>query len=99
MRLPHECGGRSVECRQDVISGLGPAEGFRVCIGGLDVNFDSLFEIGDRAEHASPERISVSSAKKRLTWLIHDADVGVKCTCQHGRLANQLRINLVLGVL
>jgi hypothetical protein len=25
---------------------------------------------------------SVSSAKKRSTWLIHDADVGVKCTCQ-----------------
>jgi hypothetical protein len=41
---------------------------------------------------------SVNSAKKRSTWLIHDADVGVKCTCQRGRLANQWRINFVLCV-
>src|SRR5260370_38216699 len=39
---------------------------------------------------------SVSNAKKRSTWLIQDADVGVKCICQWGRLANQSRINLVL---
>jgi hypothetical protein len=41
---------------------------------------------------------SVSSAKKRSTWLIHHADAGVKCTCQRGRLANQFRINFVLCV-
>ena len=41
---------------------------------------------------------SVSSAKKRSTWLIHEVDVGVKCTCQRGRLANQLRMSLVLCV-
>src|SRR6266446_1527820 len=39
---------------------------------------------------------SVSNAKKRSTWLIHDADVGVKCICQRRRLANQSRISLVL---
>src|SRR6266850_4099852 len=33
---------------------------------------------------------SVSKAKKRSTWLIHDADVGVKCICQRSRLANQV---------
>ena len=32
---------------------------------------------------------SVSSAKNRSTWLIHEADVGVKCTCRHGHLANR----------
>ena len=29
---------------------------------------------------------SVKRAKKRSTWLIHDADVGVKCLCQCGLL-------------
>jgi hypothetical protein len=39
---------------------------------------------------------SASSAKKRSTWLSHDEDVGVKCWCQRGRFANQLRIACVL---
>jgi hypothetical protein len=39
---------------------------------------------------------SVSNAKKRSTWLIHDEDVGVKCICQRSRLANQSRMSLVL---
>src|SRR6266446_2062701 len=39
---------------------------------------------------------SVSKAKKRSTWLIHDADVGVKCICQRSRLANQSRISFGL---
>ena len=39
---------------------------------------------------------SFKRAKKRSTWLIHDADVGVKCLCQRGRLANQSWISLVL---
>ena len=39
---------------------------------------------------------SVSSAKKRSTWLIQDEEVGVKWGCQFGRLANQSRISLVL---
>ena len=28
---------------------------------------------------------SIKRAKKRSTWLIHDADVGVKCLCQRAR--------------
>jgi hypothetical protein len=35
----------------------------------------------------------VRRPKKRSTRLIYEADVGVKCTCQRGRLANQLRIS------
>jgi hypothetical protein len=34
--------------------------------------------------------------EERSTWLIYDADVGVKCICQRSRLANQSRISLVL---
>ena len=44
-----------MDAGQDVVCGFGPAEGLWVCIGGLDVSFDGLFEIGDRAEHASLE--------------------------------------------
>ena len=33
----------------------GPAEGFRVYIGSLNVSLDCIFEIGERAEHASLE--------------------------------------------
>jgi len=41
---------------------------------------------------------SVIRAKKRSTWLIHEALVGVKWTCQRGRLASQSRTGLVLWV-
>ena len=40
---------------QDVVGGLGPAEGFRVCIGRLKISFDGLFEFGNRAEHSALE--------------------------------------------
>ncbi len=32
---------------------------------------------------------SVSSAKNHSTWFSQDALVGVKCTCQRGRLSSQ----------
>ena len=41
---------------------------------------------------------SVSSAKKRSTWFSHDELVGVRCTCQRGRLTSQSRTSLVLCV-
>ena len=44
-----------MDAGEDVVCGFGPAEGLGVCIGGLDVNFDGLFKIGDRAEYASLE--------------------------------------------
>src|SRR5512132_2920622 len=49
-------------------------------------------------ERWAPRRscFSVRLAKKRSTWFIQEADVGVKCTCQRGRWANQLRIAWVL---
>ena len=36
-----------MDAGQDVVCGLGPAEGFRFGIGGLDVGVDSLLEFGD----------------------------------------------------
>ena len=53
-----------------------------------------------RVELCTPRLIcfSVSRAKKRSTWLIQEAPVGVKWTCQRGRLASQSRIGLVLWV-
>ena len=44
-----------MDAGQDVVSGLGPAEGFWVGIGGLDISLDGLFEIGNRAEHPALE--------------------------------------------
>jgi hypothetical protein len=48
----------------------------------------------------TPRRIcrSVISAKKRSTMLSQEAPVGVKCTCQRGRLTNQALIAGVLWV-
>ena len=49
-------------------------------------------------ERWAPRLICCSprSAKNRFTWLIQDAEVGVKWVCQRGRLANQSRIGFVL---
>jgi hypothetical protein len=41
---------------------------------------------------------SVTEPKKRSTSSIQEAAVGVKWTCQRGRLASQSRIGLVLWV-
>ena len=46
----------ALDAGQDVVSGLGPAEGFGIGICRLDVSFDGLFEFGNRAEHPSLER-------------------------------------------
>jgi len=46
---------KALDAGQDVVGGLGPAEGLRIDIGGLDLCLDCLFELGDRAEHASLE--------------------------------------------
>ena len=42
-----------MDAGQDVVGGLGPAERFRIGIGGVDICLDGVFEFGDRAEHAS----------------------------------------------
>src|SRR6266446_6367270 len=81
---------------QDVVGGFGPAKGLGVGIAGVDVGRDGGLQRGGRAVGAALDCWSVSNAKKRSTWLIHDADVGVKCICQRSRLANQSRISLVL---
>jgi hypothetical protein len=42
--------------------------------------------------------LSVIKAKKRSIWLIQEAQVGVKSTCQCGRLAGQSRTALASWV-
>jgi hypothetical protein len=51
-------------------------------------------------ERWTPRRICllVSSAKNRSIWLSQEAEVGVRWTCQCGRLASQARIAGVLCV-
>ena len=60
---------------------------------GIDVGFEGL------VDRWTPRRIcfSVSSAKKRSTWLIQEAEIGVKWMCQRGRLANQSRMSWSCG--
>jgi hypothetical protein len=79
---------------EDVVGELGPDEGLWVGVDGVDVDvgWDGGFEVGRGAMDTTPGLLSVRLAKKRSTWLIQEADVGVKCTFQRGRLANQLRI-------
>jgi hypothetical protein len=81
---------------QDVVCRFGPDEGLGIGVDGLDVARDRRFEFG--GERWTPRRIcfSVRLAKMHSTWLTQEAEVGVKCTCQRGRLANQLRIASVL---
>ena len=77
--LPRECGGRALDAGQHVVGCLGPAEGFGSAW---------WCEIGNQAEHPSLEGAFSQWREEPLTWLIQEADVGVKCTCRHGRLAN-----------
>lgn len=62
---------------QDVVGGFGPAERLWISVAGVDVGGDGGLQLG--VERCAPRRIccSVSKAKKRSTWLIHDAEVGV----------------------
>lgn len=43
-------------------------------------------------------RRRVRSANRPSTRLSHEAEAGVKCRCQRGRLSGQSRMILVLGV-
>jgi hypothetical protein len=65
--------------------------------GGVEADRHPLFA----EHHARDVRCgaiarSVSSAKKRSTWEVQEAEVGVKWMGQCGRLANQSRMSLVL---
>ena len=45
----------------------------------FEVLLDGSLEISDALEDATTDASSVIRPKKRSTWLIQDADVGVKC--------------------
>ena len=59
-------------------------EGSDECLGYLSL-------LGRYPAHRRQDTL----AKKRSTWSSQEAEVGVWCTCQRGRLANQSRISLV----
>jgi hypothetical protein len=54
--------------------------------------------LGDGLERSASDGAVGEKSEQALDEVIQDAEVGVKCTCQRGRLANQLRISLVLWV-
>ena len=62
--------------------------GFRVCIVGIDEGADVSLELLWPLMHTSPDLLVGMEGKNRSTWLIQDAPVGVKCTCQRGRFAS-----------
>lgn len=88
----------ALDAGEDVVGALGPAEWLWLGVGRVDVRLHRLFEVADRAEHAAFQGALGEQGEEALDLLIHDADVGVKCTCQRGRFANQLRMSLVLCV-
>src|SRR3954453_5935426 len=70
---------------------------------GVGPAFVALMEARMLASSSAVERwaprrraLSVGGAKKRSARLSQGAEVGVWCTCQRGRLANQPRISLAL---
>ena len=44
-----------MDAGEDVVGGLGPAEGPWVGVGGLDIGLYRRFEFGDGSEHAAPQ--------------------------------------------
>jgi hypothetical protein len=81
---------------EDVVRGFGPSEWLGISITGVDVGGDYRFQRLGRAMGIAPDLLVSEECEEDSTWLIQDAEVGVKCGCQRGRLANQLRISLVL---
>lgn len=80
----------------DLVGGLGPAVGLGVFVVRLN---EAMISASTSAVDRWTPRCSclrVSSANQRSTWLIQEADVGVKCTCEWDRRASQA---LILGVL
>jgi hypothetical protein len=65
---------------QKVVCGLGPFEGLRIFIVHVDEDTDVGLELAYRDVDTSLDRVLVSSANQRSTWLIHDAEVGVRWT-------------------
>ena len=66
-----------MDAGEDIIGGLGPAERLWIGIGDVDVG---VMAVSSSATERNTPRLrvrAVRSAKKRSTWLIHDADVGV----------------------
>ncbi len=65
---------------QDLVCGLGPFEGPRVFVVEVDEGADVCLELPDGGVNASLYLLSGGSANQGSTWLIHDAEVGVKWT-------------------
>ena len=66
---------------------------------GVDEGPDVGLELGGGAVDAAPDLLVGEQGEEALDLvLIQEAPVGVKWTCQRGRLASQSRIGLVLWV-
>ena len=89
-------GAEALDGGEDV-GGLGPAERFGGGVVGVEIGVDRGFEIRGGAMDAAAQGL-LREQGEQATWLSQDAEVGVKWTCQRGRLANPSRISLVLCV-
>ena len=81
VRLASGCSqAEALDAGQDVVGGLDPAERLGLGVGALDEQADVALEISDGS--VAPRRIclSVSRPNQRSTWLIQEAEVGVKWT-------------------
>ena len=76
-------------------NGFVHGNGLGIGVGGVDLSCDGGFEFGHGLERASSDGAVGEEGEEALAEI---ADVGVKCTCQRGCLANPLRISLVLWV-
>ena len=88
----------ALDAGQDIGGGPGPAERFGGQVVLVDEAADVGFERGDTLVNAAPDFFSVIRAKNRSTWFSHDELVGLRCTCQRGRLTSQSRMIWVLWV-
>ena len=93
IRITRGFGAAAMDGSEDVISGLGPAQGF----GALQASRQARIAASSGVEGWTPRRgaLSVSRGKTRSTWLSQDAEVWLQGTSQRCRLANQSRIGSI----
>lgn len=91
---------------EDVVGGLGPAEGFGLGVDRRDVAGDGGLEVVRGTMNTAADLLVGQFGEEALNprlrggrlWLIQEADVGVRWTCHRGRLVSHLRIAGVLWV-
>ena len=64
---------------EDGIGGLGPDEGFRIVVVGMDECGDGDLQLVHAAMDAALDLLVGEQREPRSTWLSQEALVGVKC--------------------